>query len=129
MGSTHVNVISICGPTLTVVEVLGTRGVAAWLGGRVVGRESHLTESADPSLEGGLGVPAQLDGTVLTRDEHACTTAAAETTGSPVMLAEGSVNIFGPFSTSVGGVIFVIHDTGDAVTLILEQLEHAGAVQ
>ena len=31
----------------------------------------------------------------LTRDEHAYTTSAAETTGAPVTLAEGSVNIFG----------------------------------
>ena len=57
-------------------------------------------------------MPAQLDGTVLTRDEHACTASAAETTGTPVTLAEGSVNIFGPFTTSVGGVAFVTHDTG-----------------
>ena len=57
-------------------------------------------------------MPVQLDGTVLTRDEHACTAAAAEITGAPVTLAEGSVNIFGPFATSVGGVAFVTHDTG-----------------
>ena len=57
-------------------------------------------------------MPAQLDGTVLTRDEHACTASAAETTGAPVMLAEGSVNIFGPFAMFVGGVVFVTHDTG-----------------
>ena len=98
------------------------------LAGCVVGRESHLTKSADSGLEGGLGVPTQLDRTVLTRGEHACTTSAAETTGAPVMLAEGSVNIFGPFATSVGGVIFVTHDTGGG-DLILEQLEHVGAVQ
>ena len=69
--------------------------------GHVVGRESRLTESADPGLEGGLGVPVQLDRTVLTRDEHACPAAAAETTGAPVTLAEGLVNIFGPFAMSV----------------------------
>ena len=63
----------------------------------------------------------------MTRDEHACTAAAAETTGAPVMLAEGSVNVFEPFAMSVGGVAFVTHDTG-VMTLILEQLEHAGAV-
>ena len=57
-------------------------------------------------------MPAQLDRTVLTRDEHACTTSAAETTGAPVTLAEGSVNILGPFAMFVGGVIFVTHDTG-----------------
>ena len=58
-------------------------------------------------------MPAQLDRTVLTRDEHACTAAAAaETTGAPVMLAEGSVIVFGPFAMSVGGVVFVTHDTG-----------------
>ena len=102
----------MCSPAFAVIEVFGTRGVAAWLGVHVVGRESCLTESADPGLEGGLGVPVQLDRTVLTRDEHACTAAAAETTGAPVMLAEGSVNVFGPFAMSAGGVAFVTHDTG-----------------
>ena len=56
-------------------------------------------------------MPARLDRTVLTRDEHACTAAAAETTGTPVTLAEGSVNVFGPFAMYVGGVAFVTHDT------------------
>ena len=99
-------------PAFAVIEVFGTRGVAAQLGGHVVSRELHLTKSADPGLEGGLGVPIQLDRTVLTRDEYACTAAAAETTGVPVTLAEGSVNVFGPFDMSVGGVVFVTHDTG-----------------
>ena len=48
----------------------------------------------------------------MTRDEHVCTAAAAITTGAPVTLAEGSVNIFGPFAMSVGGEASVIHDTG-----------------
>ena len=106
-----IDVVSICGLAFAVIEVFGTRDVAALLGGCVVGRDSHLTESSDPGLEGGLGVPVQLDGTVLTRDEHACTAAAAEPTGAPVMLTEGSVNVFGPFAMSVGGVAYVTHDT------------------
>ena len=57
----------------------------------------------------------------MTKDEHACTAAAAETTGTPVTLAEGSVNIFGLFATFVGGVAMLYEKQG-AVTLILEQL-------
>ena len=32
--------------------------------------------------------------------------------GTPVRLGEGSVNVFGPFAMSVGGVAFVTHNTG-----------------
>ena len=48
----------------------------------------------------------------MTRDEHGCTAAAAETSGAPVKLAEGSINVLGPFAMSVVGVAFVTCDTG-----------------
>lgn len=57
-----VEVVTTKGPLFAEIWIFGTRGVVARLGGRVDGSDPCVSDSADPGLEGSLGVPGLLDG-------------------------------------------------------------------
>ena len=64
--------IGATGPVCPVGDAVGINGVAAWLGGCIIGTEcGQSCESAEPGQDKIWDVPAWLPGVLLTRAVHA----------------------------------------------------------
>ena len=117
--------IRATGPACPVGDAVGINGIAAQLGGCVIGTEcGQSCESAEPGQDKIWGVPAQLVGVLLTRVVHAVAAAAVVITDEPAISLEFEVTFASIFTEFTGGVTLVTCVMGVAIT-ILVQLEYA----
>ena len=80
------------GPACPVGDAVGINGIAAWLGGCVIGTEhGRSCESAELGQDKIWGVPAQLVGVLLTRVVHAVAAAVVVITDEPAISLEFKV--------------------------------------
>ena len=123
-----INFVRAADPSLPVMEALCIKGVAAQLGGWVIGTDlGHSIASAELGLNRILGVPVWLDGGLLTRPVHALAASSPEIAEKAFSLSAGQL-IGWVLPHCPWGAWHLIHRWQVVATVILEQLEYVKVI-